>query len=78
MFVDGMDSSRFDLSSMIVLKDNYIWSFGRDTLTVFLSLLFDVEMHNKDQVIQVTAAGSDAIMLEDSELNPVTWCLRGV
>ena len=29
MLVGGVDTHRFDLSSMIMLKDNHIWSAGR-------------------------------------------------
>jgi hypothetical protein len=42
-----------------------------------LSLLFDVEVNDKDEVTQAIAAGSNAITLEGNELNPVTRCLRG-
>jgi len=28
MLVGGIDTHRFDLSSMIMLKDNHIWSSG--------------------------------------------------
>ncbi|KAN0126536.1 hypothetical protein V8E52_000176 [Russula decolorans] len=59
MFVDRIGSSRFDLSSMIVLKDHYIW----------------LCMHNKDEIIQAIGAGFDTITLEGNELNPVTQCL---
>ncbi|SRR5216684_5139323 len=33
MLVGGIDPHRFDLSSMIMLKDNHIWSAGRTSLT---------------------------------------------
>jgi nicotinate-nucleotide pyrophosphorylase (carboxylating) len=29
MLVGGIDAHRYDLSSMIMLKDNHIWSKGR-------------------------------------------------
>ena len=39
MLVGGVDTHRFDLSSMIMLKDNHIWSAGRSLILchVFLS-----------------------------------------
>jgi hypothetical protein len=37
--------------------------------------LFDVEVHNKDEIIQAIGAGFDTITLEGNELNPVTQCL---
>lgn len=42
----------------------------------WLSLFFDVEVHEVIQAIRV-AAGSDTITLEGDELNPVAQCLRG-
>jgi nicotinate-nucleotide pyrophosphorylase (carboxylating) len=40
MLVGGIDPHRFDLSSMIMLKDNHIWSAGwPPTFIVCLSLL---------------------------------------
>jgi nicotinate-nucleotide pyrophosphorylase (carboxylating) len=30
MLVGGIDTHRYDLSSMIMLKDNHIWSSGAD------------------------------------------------
>ena len=33
MLVGGIDPHRFDLSSMIMLKDNHIWSAGKTFLT---------------------------------------------
>ncbi len=36
MLVGGIDSHRFDLSSMIMLKDNHIWSAGMSSLSLLL------------------------------------------
>ena len=33
MIVGGIDPHRFDLSSMIMLKDNHIWSAGMPSLS---------------------------------------------
>jgi len=33
MLVGGIDPHRFDLSSMIMLKDNHIWSAGKTLIT---------------------------------------------
>jgi nicotinate-nucleotide pyrophosphorylase (carboxylating) len=32
MLVGGIDPHRYDLSSMIMLKDNHIWASGSDSL----------------------------------------------
>lgn len=39
MLVGGIDPHRFDLSSMIMLKDNHVWSAGRATLTLLIPLM---------------------------------------
>jgi len=36
MLVGGIDPHRFDLSSMIMLKDNHIWSAGRSSVFLLL------------------------------------------
>ncbi len=36
MLVGGIDPHRFDLSSMIMLKDNHVWSAGRAPLMLFI------------------------------------------
>jgi hypothetical protein len=38
MLVGGIDPHRFDLSSMIMLKDNHVWSAGRVSLTLIFRL----------------------------------------
>lgn len=40
MLVGGIDPHRFDLSSMIMLKDNHIWSAGRASLTLLIFAIF--------------------------------------
>jgi Quinolinate phosphoribosyl transferase, C-terminal domain len=40
MLVGGIDPHRFDLSSMIMLKDNHIWSAGRTSLTFLIFAIF--------------------------------------
>lgn len=34
MLVGGIDAHRYDLSSMIMLKDNHIWSKGSNSLSL--------------------------------------------
>ena len=38
MLVGGIDPHRHDLSSMIMLKDNHIWSSGASVLCTFVAL----------------------------------------
>ncbi|KAH9032857.1 nicotinate-nucleotide diphosphorylase [Lactarius pseudohatsudake] len=85
MIVGGIDPHRFDLSSMIMLKDNHIWSAGSVTAAITrarevggFSLLLDVEVRD-EEANEAIAAGADVIMLdniEGSELMSVARRLR--
>ncbi|KAI0298847.1 Quinolinate phosphoribosyl transferase [Russula brevipes] len=74
MLVGGIDPHRFDLSSMIMLKDNHIWSAGSITAAIArarevggFSLLLDVEVRDEDEANEAIAAGADVIMLDNIE-----------
>jgi len=86
MLVGGVDTHRADLSSMIMLKDNHIWSAGSITAAIArarevggFSLLLDVEVRDEDEANEAIAAGADVVMLdniEGSELASVARRLR--
>ena len=38
MLVGGIDAHRYDLSSMVMLKDNHIWAKGASPLRLELQL----------------------------------------
>ncbi|KAI0248835.1 Quinolinate phosphoribosyl transferase [Lactifluus subvellereus] len=72
MLVGGIDPHRFDVSSMIMLKDNHIWSAGSITAAIArarevggFSLLLDVEVRDEDEANEAIAAGADIIMLDN-------------
>ncbi|KAH9028730.1 nicotinate-nucleotide diphosphorylase [Lactarius pseudohatsudake] len=74
MIVGGIDPHRFDLSSMIMLKDNHIWSAGSVTAAITrarevggFSLLLDVEVRDEEEANEAIAAGADVIMLDNIE-----------
>ncbi|KAH9038644.1 Quinolinate phosphoribosyl transferase [Lactarius deliciosus] len=74
MIVGGIDPHRFDLSSMIMLKDNHIWSAGSVTAAISrarevggFSLLLDVEVRDEEEANEAIAAGADVIMLDNIE-----------
>ncbi|KAF5359035.1 hypothetical protein D9758_004772 [Tetrapyrgos nigripes] len=74
MLVGGIDAHRHDLSSMIMLKDNHIWSSGSITAAIEqarsvggFSLLLDVEVRNEAEADEAIAAGADIIMLDNIE-----------
>lgn len=72
MLVGGVDAHRYDLSSMVMLKDNHIWSKGSIPQAVAaarsvcgFSLRIDVECTNEQEAIQAIDAGADVIMLDN-------------
>jgi nicotinate-nucleotide pyrophosphorylase (carboxylating) len=66
MLVGSVDSYRYDLSSMVMLKDNYIWARGRSMVAHFLSLT----MANRsigsisDVVVAAKATGGFSLKIE--------------
>ncbi|KAG1892265.1 Quinolinate phosphoribosyl transferase [Suillus subluteus] len=62
MIVGGIDPHRHDLSSMIMLKDNHIWSSVGG-----FSLLLDVEVGSEAEADEAIEAGADIIMLDNME-----------
>lgn len=74
MLVGGIDPHRHDLSSMIMLKDNHIWSSGSIGEAIKqarrvggFSLLLDVEVRNREEAEEAIDAGADVIMLDNME-----------
>lgn len=74
MVVGGIDAHRHDLSSMIMLKDNHIWSSGSITSAIKqarevggFSLLLDVEVRDEAEADEAIEAGADVIMLDNIE-----------
>ncbi|RDB22747.1 Nicotinate-nucleotide pyrophosphorylase [carboxylating] [Hypsizygus marmoreus] len=74
MLVGGIDPHRHDLSSMIMLKDNHIWSSGSITTAIQharavggFSLLLDVEVRTEAEADEAIDAGADIIMLDNME-----------
>jgi nicotinate-nucleotide pyrophosphorylase (carboxylating) len=74
MLVGGIDPHRHDLSSMIMLKDNHIWSSGSITAAIKqaravggFSLRLDVEVQSEAEADEAIKAGADIIMLDNIE-----------
>ena len=72
--VGGIDAHRHDLSSMIMLKDNHIWSCGSISNAIAtarqaggFSLLLDVEVRTEAEADEAIEAGADVIMLDNME-----------
>lgn len=87
MLVGGIDGHRTDLSSMVMLKDNHIWSCGSIKRAIELtravsgfSLLIDVEVQSEAEADEAIEAGADVVMLdnmEGQELLDVAGRLKG-
>lgn len=74
MLVGGIDGHRTDLSSMVMLKDNHIWSSGSITRAISqtraisgFTLLLDVEVQTEAEADEAIEAGADVIMLDNME-----------
>lgn len=72
MMVGGADSHRMDLSSMIMLKDNHVWSRGSITDAVKaaksvggFALKVEVEVQTEAEADEAIEAGADVVMLDN-------------
>lgn len=72
MLVGGLDTHRMDLSSMVMLKDNHIWSSGSITNAVHnarkvcgFALKIEVECQSEQEADEAIAAGADIVMLDN-------------
>ncbi|GAA6033994.1 hypothetical protein JCM8097_000639 [Rhodosporidiobolus ruineniae] len=72
MLVGGVDPHRYDLSSMVMLKDNHVWSKGSITQAVHaarstagFALRIHVECQSLSEAREAIAAGADIVMLDN-------------
>lgn len=72
MIVGNIDPHRHDLSSMVMLKDNHIWSKGSITKAVEaarsvagFSVKIEVEVQSEAEADEAIAAGADIVMLDN-------------
>ncbi len=72
MLVGGADMHRVDLSAMVMLKDNHVWSRGSITEAVTaakavagFSLKIEVEVQSEAEADEALAAGADVVMLDN-------------
>lgn len=72
MIVGGVDPHRHDLSSMVMLKDNHIWSTGSITKAIEnarkvcgFSTKIEVECQSEQEADEAIVAGADVIMLDN-------------
>jgi len=76
ILVGGCDTHRMDLSSMIMLKDNHVWSTGNITNAVKkarsvggFSLKIEVECRSVEEAEEAISAGADVVMLDNMKPN---------
>ena len=72
LLVGGADTHRMDLSSMVMLKDNHIWSTGSITESVAkaraacgFATKIEVECTSQQDAREAALAGADVIMLDN-------------
>ncbi|PHH67956.1 hypothetical protein CDD82_958 [Ophiocordyceps australis] len=72
MLVGGADTHRVDLSAMVMLKDNHIWSRGSISEAVAsaravagFSLKIEVEVQSEAEADEAIEAGADVVMLDN-------------
>jgi nicotinate-nucleotide pyrophosphorylase len=72
MMVGGADTHRMDLSSMIMLKDNHVWSRGSIKEAVAsaraaggFSLKIEVEVQSEAEADEAIEAGANVVMLDN-------------
>eukprot|EP01033_Poteriospumella_lacustris_P017547 gene17547-12555_t len=72
LIVGGAATHRLDLSQMVMLKDNHIWSCGSITKAVQtarqgagFSMKIEVECQSLDDGLEAAAAGADVVMLDN-------------
>mmetsp|Transcript_14679 Transcript_14679/g.39297 ORF Transcript_14679/g.39297 Transcript_14679/m.39297 type:complete len:315 (-) Transcript_14679:631-1575(-) len=74
----GCDSHRMDLSSMVMLKDNHVWSTGSIPAAVVsaraacgFSIKIEVECNSLEEARDAAGAGADVIMLDNMLPEPL-------
>ncbi|KAL6851172.1 nicotinate-nucleotide diphosphorylase (carboxylating) [Amphichorda felina] len=72
MLVGGADAHRMDLSAMVMLKDNHVWSRGSITDAVRaakavagFSVKVEVEVQSEEEADEAISAGADVVMLDN-------------
>ncbi|KAK9450422.1 Quinolinate phosphoribosyl transferase [Limtongia smithiae] len=72
MLVGGVDAHRYDLSSMVMLKDNHVWATGSITRAVQaarstcgFAMKIEVECQSEAEADEAITAGADVIMLDN-------------
>ncbi|XP_053119736.1 nicotinate-nucleotide pyrophosphorylase [carboxylating] isoform X2 [Hemicordylus capensis] len=86
LLVGGASCHRFDLGSLIMLKDNHVWASGSITQAVqrarrvgSFALKIEVECGSLEEALEAAECGSDIIMLDNfapEDLHPTASSLK--
>ena len=76
LVVGGAATHRDNLSAMVMLKDNHIWSTGSITAATQkarsvagFSMKIEVECQSEEEALEACAAGADIVMLDNFSLD---------
>jgi nicotinate-nucleotide pyrophosphorylase (carboxylating) len=76
LIVGGCAPHRYDLSQMVMLKDNHIWATGSITNAVKrakeaagFAMKIEVECQNEAEAIEASESGADIVMLDNFSPN---------
>ncbi|CCE64202.1 hypothetical protein TPHA_0G03620 [Tetrapisispora phaffii CBS 4417] len=85
MIVGGCDTHRYDLSSMVMLKDNHIWSTGSIKQAVTdariacgFAIKIEVECQSEEEANEAINAGADIIMLDNFTSEELQVCAKNL
>lgn len=85
MLVGGCDTHRYDLSSMVMLKDNHIWARGSITNAVRdarracgFATKIEVECQSEAEADEAIEAGADVVMLDNFTPEELGPCARSI
>lgn len=85
MLIGGADANRMDLSCMVMLKDNHVWSRGSITDAVVaarsvagFSTKIEVEVQTEAEADEAIAAGADVVMLDNFTVDGVRAASRSI
>lgn len=86
MLVGGADPHRYDLSAMVMLKDNHVWSTGSISQAVAeakrvggFAVKVEVEVASEAEAVEAVEAGAEVVMLDNfrgDELRKVARSLK--
>jgi nicotinate-nucleotide pyrophosphorylase (carboxylating) len=83
LIVGGVDTHRYDLSSMVMLKDNHIWASGsiegaikKAKEVAGFSVKIEVEVSSYEDAAKAILAGADIVMLDNFNPKDLAECAK--